>query len=146
MRRIPKPDRSRWCTRTAAEAAKASVIALVLAFIVRYAVHPWLDDGIPTFTFLLATFYIAWFYGYRWGILQLTTGFLVATYFFVKPYHTIIMPSVEDLYRLIYFFTVALTVVLIFEKIRRDRYEAEMAARLADERFTELVQMDRRLG
>ncbi len=146
MRRIPKPDRSRWCTRTTAEAAKASVIALVLAFIARYAVHPWLDDGIPTFTFLLATFYIAWFYGYRWGVLQLTVGFMTATYFFVKPYNTLIIPSVADFYRLIYFFSVGLTVVLVFEKIRRDRHEAEITALLADERFTELIQMDRRLG
>jgi K+-sensing histidine kinase KdpD len=139
-------ERSAWCKRPNAEAAVASTIALVVAFAIRYAVHPLLDDGIPTFTFLLATFYIAIRYGYRWALLELVMGFLVATYFFIKPYNSFMIPDLSDIYRMTYFFSVALVAIFVFEKINRDRYEAEMYAEQADQRFSELVRMDRRLG
>lgn len=128
------------------EAVTVSFFALAFAFIIRLALHSYLEDGIPTFTFLLATLFISWRYGYRWAIAQLVAGFVIATYFFVKPYHSFVMPVADDIYRMVYFFCVALTIVYVFEKIRRDQYEAEMYAREADEQFTQLVQMDRRLG
>lgn len=146
MRYLTKIERAQWCQRSNMDAAISSLLVLVVAFLVRYLLHPFLDDGIPTFTFLLATFFIAFRYGYKWALFELISGFLVATYFFVKPYNTFVLPVTEDLYRMFYFFTVALVVIFVFEKTNRDRYEAACHAKDADERYTELVKMDRRLG
>ena len=139
-------ERSQWCTRSPKEAAIVSVAALLLAFIVRMALHPWLKDGIPTFTFLLTTFFIAKRYGYRWGIFVTVTGFLTAVYFFVQPYNSFEMPALEDLYRMLFFFSIALVTIFVFEKTNRDQYEAEIHAKKAGERYSELVQMDRRMS
>ena len=146
MRYLAQVDRKQWCQRSKGEAAKASLLALALAFLIRYLLHPFMDDGIPTFTFLLATFFISFRYGYKWALFELVSGFFVATYFFVKPYNSFVVPHAEDLYRMLYFFTVALVVIFVFEKTNRDRYEAACHAKEADERYTELVRMDRRLG
>ena len=144
MRPLTHIERSQWCKRSRKEAAVASVMALFWAFIIRMALQSWLEDGIPTFTFLIATFYVAKRYGYGWGIFEVIMGFLTAVYFFVQPYNSFEMPEIDDLYRMVYFLSIALVTIYVFEKTNRDQYEAEVHAQSADERFTELVRMDRR--
>lgn len=146
MAQLSDAERAKWCKYSNKEASIVSLLALLLAFCIRMAVQPFLEDNIPTFTFIFATFYIAWKFGYKWGIFELIAGFLVATYFFVKPYHSFVIPNIEDIFRLVYFFSVCLVTIYIFEKINRDRYESAYFADLADKRFTELVRRDRLIG
>lgn len=136
-------SRANWCKKTRTESFVASVLVLFIAFAVRRALQPYLDDHIPTLTFMLGTFYIAWIYGFKWGLVQEITGFLVATYFFVKPYDSFAMPVTEDLYRLFFFFGVSLLVIILFEKVKRNQYEAELYAKAADEHYMQLVEADR---
>ena len=112
---------------------------------VRMALHPWLEDGIPTLTFIMATFFIAKRYGYKWGMFEAVMGFLTAFYFFVQPYNSFGMPAPGDLYRMLYFFSISLVTIYIFEKTNRDQYEAEIHAQQADERYSALVRMDRNI-
>lgn len=141
--KITGDNRANWCKKTRMESLVASVLALLVAFSVRRAFQPYLDDQIPTLTFMLSTFYIAWNYGFKWGLVQEVVGFLTATYFFVKPYKTIVIPVTEDLYRLLFFFSVSFLVIALFEKVKRNQYEAELYAKAADEHYMHLVERDR---
>lgn len=138
-------ERVNWCKKSNCEAAIASLMALIVAFVVRWSFHPFLGSGIPTLTFMLATLWVALRYGYRWAIVELVGGFVVATYFFVEPYNSFAMPSTQDLFRMIYFFSIALLVICVFEKTNRDRYEAEKHAEEADALYRDLVALDQEL-
>lgn len=144
-RRTRLDERKNWCQRSTVESLVASVLAVALAFLIRFALHTYLDDGIPTFTFVIATIFIASRYGWRYGMLTLVTGFIIATYFFIKPYNTFDLPSEEDLYRMFYYFSVATLIVIVFEKNNRSEHESELLATKSDERYRAMVSLDKKL-
>lgn len=143
MRPLTEIERSKWCQHPKSESAIACVLALALAFVIRLALHPYLDDGLPTLAFTIATIIVAYRYGYLWGMGTLIVGFVIATYFFIKPYNSFEMPSELDLYRMLYYFSITTLIVIVMEKTNRDKYESEMTADDADRRYREMIAADR---
>lgn len=143
MRPLTEIERSKWCLHSKAESITACVLALSLAFIIRFGLHSYLDDGMPTLTFTIATIFVAYRYGYLWGMGTLIIGFVIATYFFVKPYNSFEMPCELDIYRMVYYFSITTLIVIVMEKINRDRYEAERSAEDADKRYREMIAADK---
>ena len=143
MLRLTSVEKAQWCEKPRLEAFAGSLIALFLAFLARASLHAFMDDEVPTLTFLIATFYVAWNYGYKWALVDLCAGFLTATYFFVKPYYSLDLPQPGDLHRMIFFFSIGLLVVYEIEKTRREQFEAEFHAEESYKRYSELVELDK---
>lgn len=145
MRKPRLKERKNWSQHSKLESATASVCALALAFLIRSSLHTYLDDGLPTLAFTIATIFIGNRYGYRWAMGTLVIGFIIATYFFVKPYGSFDLPSDVDLYRMIYYFGITTLIVAVMESINREKYESELKAKESNERYREMVALDKQI-
>jgi signal transduction histidine kinase len=65
-----------------------SVLAFLVALVVRVALTPIVGQSLPHATFMVATAFSAWFLGLGPGIVTMLLGLPAADYFFTPPVHT----------------------------------------------------------
>src|SRR5690348_18083180 len=65
-----------------------SVLAFLVALLVRDALTPIVGQSLPHATFMVATAFSAWFLGLGPGLVTMILGLPAADYFFTPPIHT----------------------------------------------------------
>src|SRR5262245_24190083 len=97
--------------RSAAGAYALSILALVAAVLLRYALEPWMAGELPLVTLFGAVAAAVWVGGYRPAILVTILGYFACSYLFVEPRGTFALANLGQLIGLIaYFVTCALII------------------------------------
>jgi signal transduction histidine kinase len=105
----------------------ASVVGVLLATLIRVALHPVLGDQAPYSTFFVAAMVTAWYAGFGPALLALVLGCLSATYFIIPPANAWGPLGAAQLLGMGVYLFVGLTSAALSESLRRARYEAERA-------------------
>lgn len=118
-------------------------ILVVLLF--RSLLHPILGTRSQYMIFLLAVLVTAWFSGSRPAILSLVSGAFLGNFFFSDPHFVFNFSSVSDLLAALFYLIVGLSIISLFEIVKRHeakladqitkQTEVENALRQSEERF-----------
>ncbi len=73
-----------------------AILTVGLALLVRWLLEPVLKGAVPYSFFLAATVITAWNAGVGETLLAVVLGFLAGTWFFVEPFHSLNIGSVDD--------------------------------------------------
>jgi hypothetical protein len=123
-----------WVKYSFGDAVLGSVALLLGAFVVRYALQPWLEPYAPFHFFIVACLFIAYLYGYQLALIATLISALVGSFFFVKPYFTLGPAAVSDVIQFINFTSVTAISVLIIEKLQRTIYARQMVLKIMESR------------
>jgi Domain of unknown function (DUF4118) len=123
-----------WVKYSFSEAVQGSLLLLLSAFVVRYALHPLIEPYAPFHFFIVACLVIAYRYGYLIAIVSTLISALLGSYFFVKPYFTYGPASVSDVIQFLNFSFVTVIAILIIEKLQRTIYGREMVLKIMGSR------------
>jgi PAS domain S-box-containing protein len=120
----------RWAPRSASVYLGVASGFLV-AFGLRLVLHPVLEDHYPFVLFSMCALLVEFFAG-LWPALTVTiAGFFLGLYFFVPPYDSFEIPTVEDAVYIFGYFVVALLGIGLIEWLQRTKYEARLLTDLA---------------
>lgn len=108
-----------------------AVGAIVLAFGVRYALHPLLQGHLPLLGFIIAALLVEFYAGLWPALLVTASGIVVGAYFFIPPYHTLAFPEARDLVFITYYFTISFLGIVLIESLQRAKYEARLLKEVA---------------
>jgi signal transduction histidine kinase len=105
-----------------------AVGAVLLAFLVRLELDPFLKNRLPYAAFCISTILVAWFCGFRAALLNFTLGFLAAIWFFVPPRHTFILAGNTEIISAISYLSIGLCIVLFSRSMHGARQRAILYA------------------
>jgi K+-sensing histidine kinase KdpD len=123
-----------WVKYSFGDAVLGSVVLLLGAFVVRYALQPWIEPYAPFHFFIVACLFIAYLYGYKLALLSTLISALAGSFFFVKPYFTLGPTAVSDVIQFINFTSVTAISVVIIEKLQRTIYARRMVLKIMESR------------
>ena len=112
-----------------------ALLATGAAFFVRYQLHPLLQTQIPALFFVFSSILIAYKLGWKPAVLGSTTGIILSYYFFIPPFNSFELPSFKDLVNLTALTFLFSTILLLIERLQRERYQAMLVARVSDSRM-----------
>ncbi len=122
-----------------------AILAILAVLLFRSVLHPVLGTRSQYMIFLLAVLATAWFSGSRPAVLALVCGAVLGNFFFGDPYFIFNFSSVSDALAALFYLIVGLTIIYLFEVVKRHeaklagqirkQAEAENALRLSEERF-----------
>ena len=119
-----------WVKYAFSEAALGSLTLVLCAFIIRYALQPWIEPYAPFHFFIVACLFIAYLYGYRLALAATLMSALLGSFFFVKPYFTLGPATVSDVIQFFNFASVTAIAILIIEKLQRTVYARQMVMKI----------------
>jgi hypothetical protein len=123
-----------WVKYSFGDAVLGSVVLLLGAFVIRYALQPWIEPYAPFHFFIVACLFIAYLYGYQLALISTLISALAGSFFFVKPYFTLGPAAVSDVIQFINFTSVTAISVLIIEKLQRTIYARQMVLKIMESR------------
>ena len=123
-----------WVKYSFGDAVLGSVVFLLGAFVVRYALQLWIEPYAPFHFFIVACLFIAYLYGYQLALFSTLVSALAGSFFFVKPYFTLGPAAVSDVIQFINFTSVTAISVLIIEKLQRTIYARQMVLKIMESR------------
>lgn len=112
-----------------------SCAILLVAFFVRYAIQPLIEPYAPFHFFIVACLFIAYLYGYQMALIATAISAFAGSFFFVKPYFTLSLASVEDVIQFFNFTFVAVISILVIEKLQRMVYAHQMVLKIMQSRY-----------
>ncbi|MDD5298617.1 MAG: DUF4118 domain-containing protein [Rhodocyclaceae bacterium] len=113
-----------------------------VAFALRFALAPMLDDRLPMLFFAINCCMVAFAYGFWPAFWMLLLSLSTALFFFVKPFYAFDGVAQNDMFILIVYFTLVVLVAGLLEWVRREQYRATLIARVSDTRYRLLVEAD----
>src|SRR5436309_2102638 len=105
--------------QTPAAKVLLSILAAVIAFLVRWLLNPALGSYVPYITFFPAIAFSAWYCGVVPALLTTVLALLAAQYWFVSPVHSLRLAGPEQLAALLVFLLVSGIIIAISELHRR---------------------------
>jgi PAS domain S-box-containing protein len=125
-----KPESSRQLVsrRPAIVSYGVAVVAAVAATLLRASLTPIIGEAaIPFITYFPAVLLVAWYGGFRPACLCILLSALAGDYYFIVPFHSILLPSIGDQVTTLIFVLVALGIALLGDSQRRavDRAKTE---------------------
>lgn len=116
---------------------------LCMAFVLRYMLHPVLDDHIPMLLFAVNCLVIAYFYGFWPSFWMLLLSMPIAFYFFVKPYGTFDQfLDKEDIFLFVGYSTLVGLTAIMLELLHRAQYKSALLVLVSETRYRLLVEAD----
>ena len=112
-----------------------AVAAIMVAFGLRYVIHPVLQGHLPLLTFMIAALLVEFFAGLGPALLVVASGLVIGAYFFVPPFRTLAIPEGPDLFFLAYYFSINFLGIFLIESLQRARCEARLLKDVAQSRF-----------
>ena len=121
-----------------------ALAAFFVAFLLRYATHSILDDGIPFLMFLVGSLLVQYRYGLGPSILIAVLGIPTGFYFFVKPYNSVSLAETDlsDIFVTIGYLIAFAVGIGLIEMLQRARYEAKLLAEVARTRYEVLLRSE----
>ena len=120
-----------------------ALFATVIAFFVRYKLHPIMQAQLPVLFFLLSSTLIVYKWGWRPAALSSILGVVLAYYFFIPPFNSFDMPSNFDLLNLLLYVILFSTIIFVIEKLQRERYRAVLISRVSDSRMLLMAKLSK---
>lgn len=122
-----------------------SIVVVALAWLVRWALDPWLGN-VQAFSFFYAAVALtAWWVGIRPAMLALLLGYVAGHWFFLPPRHALRLEDFPDVMELLTYFSVASAIVFLIALLRKAERRGTTNARIAQEEKSKLeVQMTER--
>jgi K+-sensing histidine kinase KdpD len=115
---------------------------LVLASVVRLALHPVLGPMMPGTAFCIAAALVEYYVGLAPALTVMVLGLGIADYLFVPPYADIAVLDGRDLILLVSYPLVTLIVLTLIERLRREQFRAQLLAKVAQSRYEMLLRHD----
>lgn len=119
-----------------------SVCGFVIAFVLRYALSPVLDDALSMLFFSINCIVISYFFGVVYALGLLVVSIPTALFFFRKPY--LIMDGVgnSDIFLILVYGSMVVLTSVIIEWLQRERYSAVLQQRVSETRYQMLIESD----
>jgi len=133
----------RWAPGGASPYAFA-IVAVVIAFTVRFALHPLLQGRFAFLFFTIAALLIEFYAGLGPALLVVAGGLVIGGYFFVPPFNSFDIPEGFDLVTIGLYLTIALVGIILIESLQRSRYEAQLLQEVAQSHLEMLERSESR--
>jgi len=127
-----------WAPRSPARWLYA-VALLLIAFVLRLALHELMGPRFPLVFFTLATLIIHFFFGLGPALLIAAIALPVADYAFIPPYFTFDLPDLEDLLLIGYYICTTALLMVLIQYLRRAQYQSVLLAEIAESRHLMLL-------
>jgi len=131
----------RWAT-AGPRAWGLALLALVLASLIRGALHPLLGAASPGFVFCMAAALIAYYYGLAPALFVMVAGLGIADDLFVPPYGVISTLDRNDLTLVMTYPVLTLLIIILIERLHRSQYRSNLVAAVAQSRYEMLLRAD----
>ncbi|QWD69218.1 DUF4118 domain-containing protein [Polynucleobacter sp. VK25] len=122
-----------------------AVFGVLVAFSLRYILHPFLGASLPLFFFQVNTIVIAYFFGIFPAILTLALSAPLLIFFFLEPFGALSVVDQRDVTTLFVYFSYTLLTGLLVELLRREQYNANMAFLVSETRLKLMVEGDQKM-
>ena len=123
-----------WVRFSFQESVLGAGLMLGAAFLIRYALQPYIEPYAPFHFFIVACLFIAYLYGYKLAVIATLISSFLGSYFFVKPYFTLGPASVSDVIQFFNFSFVTFVSILLIERLQRTAYARDMTLKIMDSR------------
>lgn len=128
-----------WVQHKPLIAARDSVLILLAAFIVRYALHDFIEPYAVFHFFIVACVIVAIRYGYVAALLCLVGSYFLGNYFFIAPYGQFGEVTTADLVQAFNFFFVTAISIGVIEKLQRTIYSQKLLIQVMKDRQRSLL-------
>ena len=104
---------------------------MVIAFLIRLGLDPWVQDKFAFAAFIIATTLVAWYGGFGPSLLTFLLGFVLANWFFIPPRHMFEFTGMTNLGTNVTSSFVGLTIIFFGRNMHLARRRADANARQA---------------
>ena len=122
-----------------------AVFGVLLAFSVRYILHPLLGASLPLFFFQLNTILIAYFFGLVPALLTLALSAPLMIFYFLEPFGALSVIDQRDVTLMLAYLSYTLLTGFLVELLRREQYNAKMAFLVSETRLKLMVEGDQKM-
>lgn len=119
-----------------------SVIGFVMAFGLRYALAPIVDESMSMLFFAVNCIVISYLAGYLYSLGLLAVSIPTAMFFFRKPFYMMDGINNKDIFMIIVYTVIVMTASIIIEWLQRERYAAVLQQRVSETRYQLLIESD----
>lgn len=123
-----------WVSYSLARSVLYSLLLLVVAFVARMLLHPYIEPYAPFHFFIVACLLIAYFFGYKLALTGGLISAIVASYFFIRPYFQFGPIANSDLIQFFTFSLVTLIAIYVIEHLQRTAYARNMVVKIMESR------------
>lgn len=134
----------RWCSNKS-HGYLAAVFGVLIAFSLRYILHPFLGASLPLFFFQVNTILIAYFFGIFPALLTLALSAPLLVFFFLEPFGVFSVVDQRDITTLFVYLSYTLLTGLLVELLRREQYNAKMAVLVSETRLKLMIEGDQKM-
>lgn len=134
----------RWCSNKTAGYGVA-IFGVLIAFALRFVLHPFLGGSLPLFFFQINTILIAYFFGLGPAILSLILSTPLLMYFFMEPFGEFTVVDSRDITTLMVYLSYTILTGLLVELLRREQYNAKIAVLVSETRLKLMVEGDQKM-
>ncbi|MFJ3046495.1 DUF4118 domain-containing protein [Herbaspirillum chlorophenolicum] len=119
-----------------------SVVGFVVAFGLRYALAPFVDEALSMLFFAVNCIVVSYLAGYLYSLGLLVVSIPTAMFFFRKPFYMIDGINDKDIFMIIVYTVIVMTASIIIEWLQRERYAAVLQQRVSETRYQLLIESD----
>ncbi|MEA9601223.1 DUF4118 domain-containing protein [Polynucleobacter sp. MG-28-Ekke-A2] len=122
-----------------------ATFGVLLAFSVRYILHPLLGASLPLFFFQLNTILVAYFFGLFPALLTLALSAPLMIFYFLEPFGALSVVDQRDVTLMLAYLSYTLLTGFLVELLRREKYNANMAFLVSETRLKLMVEGDQKM-
>jgi len=134
----------RWCSNKG-HGYLVAVFGVLVAFSLRYILHPFLGESLPLFFFQVNTIIIVYLFGIFPALLTLVLSAPLLIFFFLEPFGAFSVVDQRDVTTLFVYLSYTLLTGLLVELLRREQYNAKMAVLVSETRLKLMVEGDQKM-
>ncbi|MBU3541481.1 DUF4118 domain-containing protein [Polynucleobacter sp. UB-Tiil-W10] len=134
----------RWCSNKR-HGYLVAIFGVLLAFSLRYILHPFLEGSLPLFFFQINTIVVAFFFGLMPALLTLVLSAPLLIFFFIAPFGEFSILDQRDVTTLFVYLSYTLLTGVLVELLRREQYNAKMAYLVSETRLKLMVEGDQKM-
>lgn len=114
----------------------------MIACLLRYALHGFLEHRLPFSSFILATLLTEYFWGLGPAIMVFLLSMPAANFFFMPPFNQFDVLTLDDVVQLTGIMLICVVGIALIESLRRTKYEAQLLMEVAESRYDMLLRSD----
>ena len=134
----------RWCSNKS-HGYLVAVFGVLIAFSLRYVLHPLLGGSLPLFFFQINTIVIAYFFGIIPALLTLVLSAPLLIFFFMEPFGALSVVDQRDVTTLFVYLSYTVLTGVLVELLRREQYNAKIAYLVSETRLKLMVEGDQKM-
>ncbi len=134
----------RWCSNKS-HGYLVAVFGVLIAFSLRYVLHPLLGGSLPLFFFQINTIVIAYFFGIIPALLTLVLSAPLLIFFFMEPFGALSVVDQRDVTTLFVYLSYTVLTGALVELLRREQYNAKIAYLVSESRLKLMVEGDQKM-